>query len=42
VEVGDEGAHQAGLADPGGQGEAQGQEFPLKILDGGKLAADDG
>jgi hypothetical protein len=37
VEIADECAHEAGLADACGKGKAQGRELPLEISDSGKF-----
>ena len=37
MQVGDERAHQPGLADAGGQGEAERREVPLEVGDGREL-----
>ena len=41
VQVGDERAHQPGLADPGGEREAQGRELPLEVRHARILGLDD-
>jgi hypothetical protein len=42
VEIADEGSHQAGFTDSGGEGKTEGGEFAIEVGNGGKFAVNGG